>query len=178
MSLKKWVTLLAVSTLALTACGQEDNTTEDTAPETEETSTEETKDKNDEAGSATNDLIEQAKQESGDAFPEYGLTIRGNWTTNGYEVEAPKITGSAVTSHEDYYVYLVQDGKIVQKQSTADAETDLPDIAFEVGEPGENNHYVVGITPEDLGDVGADVGEDAFYRHEKIILVPASAPEE
>lgn len=43
------------------------------------------------------------------------LLSTGLGLTDGYEIEGGEITGSAVTDKEDYHIYLVKDGKIVEK---------------------------------------------------------------
>lgn len=172
MSLKKLATLLAVSVFALSACGSGDNGTDseaDTGSETEET-TEST-------GESSKDLIEKAKEESGDADLEYGITFYGTWTTDGYEIEGGEITGSVVTDQEEYYIYLVKDGKIIDKISSTGGENAeaLPDFAFTVEAPAEGkDEYIAGISGEDLGEVGADISEEDLYRYEKILVLPAS----
>lgn len=157
MSLKKLATLLAVSVFALSACG---NNAEET---TEESS-----------GDSAKDLIEQAKEESGEAMPEYGITFYGTWTQDGYEFEGGEIVGAAVTDKEDYSIYLVKDGKVIEKLSTdGEGAEDLPDFAFQVEAPAEGqDEYIIGISGEDLGETGADVSEDDLYRYEKIIVLP------
>lgn len=158
MSLKKLATLLAVSVFALTACGSKSD------------------DKSKESGDSAKELIEQAKEESGDAMPEYGITFYGTWTTEGYEIEGGEITGSAVTSKEEYYIYLVKDGKILQKISTGGEGSDsLPDFSFKVEAPKEGkDEYVVGISGKDLGDIGAEIKPEDLYRYEKILVLPAA----
>src|SRR5690625_337444 len=183
MSYKKLVSLLAVSTLALGACATDDaeepatedtEQTEDTGAETDETTdaedTEETK-------GSSQDLIEQAKQQSGEAFPEYGLEVTGAWTVDGYEVEyapgeAATIPVTALTDAESYNVYLLEDGTV------AEVVSDTAEVEFTVEEPSADAEYVVGISPDELGEVGDEVAADDSYRYENVVLVEGSAAEE
>lgn len=180
MSYKKLISLLAVSTLALGACATDDaeepatedtEQTEDTGAETEDTTDTE------ESGSSSQDLIEQAKQQSGEAFPEYGLEVVGTWTVDGYEVEyapgeAATIPVTALTEAESYNVYLLEDGTV------AEVVSDTPEVEFTVEDPSADTEYVVGISPDQLGEVGDEVAVDDFYRYENVVLVEGSAAEE
>lgn len=173
MSYKKLVSLLAVSALALGACAtdeaEEDNT--DATEEVEEEETEETE------GSSTKDLIEQAKGESGDAFPEYGLTVSGAWTVDGYQIdyvagEGATIPVDIVTDKDSYNVYLLEDGLVSEVVSNE------PKVSFLVEDPSADVEYHVGISPEDLGEVGDEVSVDDFKRSERIIFEEVEAGEE
>lgn len=177
MSYKKLVSLLAVSTLALGACAtdeaEEDNTDAAEEVEVEEEETEETE------GSSTKDLIEQAKGESGEAFPDYGLTVVGAWTVDGYNIdyvtgEGATIPVEIVTEKDSYNVYLLEDGLVSEVVSNE------PEVNFLVEDPSADVEYHVGISPEDLGEVGDEVSVDDFKRSERIIFseVEAGADEE
>lgn len=173
MSYKKLVSLFAVSALALGACGTDD-AAED-APAEDADATEEVE----EEGSSTKDLMEQAKGEAGDAFPDYGLTVTGDWTTEGYSIghpagEAATIPVSIVTEEETYNVYLLEDGVVSEVVSAE------PAVEFIVADPSADITYIVGVSPEELGAVGDEVSEDDFERFEKIIfeIVEPAAEEE
>ena len=75
MGYKKLVSLLAISALALGACADDTAEEEPTVDETEEVEeVDETTDETaDGEGTSTEDLIKQAQEDSGEAFPEYGL---------------------------------------------------------------------------------------------------------
>lgn len=174
MSYKKLVSLLAVSTLALAACGS-DNAEEpkvDETEQTEETETTETE------GSSTQELIDQAKNESGDAFPDYGLEVVGTWTVDGYEVgyapgEAATIPANVITEAADgYNVYLLEDGVV------AEVVSDTPEVEFTVDTPSADTEYVVGVSPEDLGQAGDEVAVEDFERFETILLVEQEPTDE
>lgn len=177
MSYKKLVSLFAVSALALGACGAND--AEET-PETDDTEQQEDvdadADSTDEAASS-DDLIEQAKEQAGDAFPDYGLTVTGTWTVDGYAVEyaageAATIPVNIVSEETEYNVYLLEDGAV------AEVVSNEPAVEFVVEAPSADVSYVVGISPEDLGAVGDEVAVEDFERHENIVLVEAAAEEE
>ena len=168
MSYKKLVSLFAVSTLALGACATDDAE----EPETGDTEqTEETE------GSDSQDLIEQAKNDSGEAFPEYGLEVVGTWTVDGYEVgytpgEAATIPADIITEAEEYNAYLLEDGVIYEVIS------DTPEVEFTVDDPAADAEYIVGVSPEDLGQAGDEANADDFARSEKVVLVEAEPEDE
>lgn len=175
MSYKKLVSLFAVSAFALGACGTDDaaeDTATDDMDETEEV-------EEAEEGSSTADLLEQAKGEAGSAFPDYGLTVTGNWTTEGYVIgheagEPATVPVSIVTENETYNVYLLEDGLV------SEIVSDEPAVEFIVADPSADTIYHVGISPDDLGAVGDEVVEEDFARFEKIIfeVVEPAAEEE
>ena len=178
MGYKKLVSLLAVSALALGACADDTAEEEPTVDETEEVeeldeTTDETADDTaDGEGSSTEDLIKQAQDESGEAFPEYGLYVPGNWTEDGivvnYETGGPATLAAAVTTeHESYNVYLVEDGVIT------DVVSDDPAPEFTVEAPSADVTYHVGISPDDLGEAGDEVAEDDFYRVDTVLFEEA-----
>lgn len=183
MNYKKLVSLLAVSTLALSACGSaddaEDTTTEGTeeVAETEDTATEEATETE---GSSTEDLLKQAQDQAGEAFPEYGLYVAGAWTQEGRVVqhapgEAATIPVQVTTDHSEYNVYLVEDGVISEVVSNE------PEIELTVESPSADTEYVVGISPDTLGEAGDEVATEDFYRSEVVVFeeaAPAADAEE
>ena len=185
MSYKKLVSLFAVSALALAACG----TTEDTEePATDETEQTEDVDQTEDAGSEdtedadSGDLIQEAQEQSGDAFPEYGLSVgeAGAWTEEGYLVqhapgEAAVIPVVIDTEQSDYNVYLVEDGVISEVVSNE------PEFEFTVDAPSADAEYLVGVSPDDLGEAGDEVADEDFYRSDVVIFEeaePAAEEEE
>lgn len=162
MSYKKLVSLFAVSAFALGACGADD-------------AAEETPEKG-----STQELLEQAEGEAGNAFPDYGLTVSGDWTTEGYSIGHPAgepatVPVSIVTEKETYNVYLLEDGLVSEVVSDEEA------VEFIVADPSDDVVYHVGISPEDLGAEGDAVSEEDFARFEKIVFTieePEAAEEE
>ena len=158
MNYKKLVSLFAVSTLALSACGTTDEA-DDTVDTTE---TEDT-------ASSSDDLMDRALENTGDAFPEYGLYVPGAWSADGRIVqyttgEDAVIPVDITTDHEAYYVYLLEDGVITQ------VEENNPETEFTVENPSADTDYMVGVSPDELGAVGDEVAEEDFYRAERVII--------
>lgn len=189
MNYKKLVSLLAVSTLALSACGTTEDAEETPTDETEEVDTdttedvdetEETEDTEETESSSSEDLIQKAQEASGDAFPEYDLYVAGAWTQEGRVVqyapgEAAAIPVSVITEQGEYNVYLLEDGVVTEVVS------DEPEFELVVDAPSADVEYVVGISPEELGEVGAELSEDDFERSEKVVFEeaePAAEAEE
>ncbi len=173
MGYKKLVSLFAVSALALGACA--DNTAEEPATdeteevtEVEETAEETTDETTEEAagdgeGSSTEDLLQQAQDQAGEAFPEYGLYVPGTWTEEGTVVEyapgeAATVPVQITTEHEAFNVYLVEDG-VISEVISNEAEPE-----FTVESPSEEVTYQVGVSPDDLGQAGDEVADEDFYR--------------
>lgn len=167
MNYKKLVSLFAVSTLALTACG--------TTDEPEETPTDDVEDVEEtESASSSADLMDIAAQNTGDAFPEYGLYVPGAWTAEGRVVEyaageAATIPVAITSDHAEYNVYLLEDGVITQVVSNE------PEVALTVESPSADTEYVVGVSPDTLGEAGDEVAAEDFYRSE-IVLFEEAAP--
>lgn len=172
MNYKKLVSLFAVSTLALSACGTTDEgeeTPTDNVEDVEETPTE-----TEETGSASSDLMDRAAENSGDAFPEYGLYVPGAWTAEGRVIqhapgEAAVIPVAITSDHTEYNVYLVEDGVITEIVSNE------PEAELTVDAPSADTNYLVGVSPDALGEVGDEVAEEDFYRTE-IVLFEEAAP--
>lgn len=167
MSYRKILSLLAVSALALGACATDD------AEESDTDNTEETEEVEETEESSSKDLIEQAKGESGTASPEYGLEVSGNWTVDGYvinyaEGEAATVPVTILTSKEDYHVYLLEDSMIAEIVSNEE------EVEFLVEDPSEEMDYYVGVSPEELGEVGDEVSVDDFERSEHILFEVAA----
>ena len=173
MSYKKLVSLLAVSALALGACATDD-AEEDTTVETDETEEVEDMEEEESESSSTQDLIEQAKGESGEAFPDYGLEVTGNWTVDGYSIEyvageGATIPVTIITDKEEYHVYFLEDGLVSEVVSNEE------EIDFLVEDPSDAVEYYVGVSPDELGEVGEEVSVEDFKRSEKIIFEEAEA---
>lgn len=165
MSYKKLLSLLAVSALALGACSTDE--ANDTAESDKVEDTEEQLEETDD--DANDNATQQAEEESDEVFPVYGLTVSGEWTVDGYvighlEDEAATIPVNIVTDKESYNVYLLEDGQITEIIS------DEPEIEFIVENPSADIDYLVGVTPDDLGEVGDEASEEDFKRSEDILF--------
>ena len=163
MNYKKLVSLFAVSTLALSACG-----TTDEADDTDVDTTE-TEDAVEDTASSSDDLMDRALENTGDAFPEYGLYVPGAWSADGRIVqyatgEDAVIAVDITTDHEAYNVYLLEDGVVTQ------VEENNPKTEFTVENPSADTDYMVGVSPDELGAVGDEVAEEDFYRAELVII--------
>lgn len=157
MNYKKIVSLLAVSLLTLTACGSD---------EVEET-----------GENSSQDLMEQAEEGSGTASPEYGLEVTGEWSVDGYEInyapgEEATVPVTILTDKEDYNVYLLEDSLIKEIKSNEE------EVSFLVADPSEEVEYYVGVSPEDLGEVGDEISTEEFVRSEEIVFEEAEEEEE
>lgn len=179
MKYRKLVSLFAVSALALGACATDDAeepATDDTeevedADQTDDAAEETT----DEEASSSEDLINQAMENSGDAYPEYGLTV-GTWTEDGQLVthapgEPASVEVAVIAEAEEYNTYLLEDGVV------AEVISDDPAPVFTVESPSADVEYVVGVSPDALGEVGDEVAVDDLYRSETLIFEEAAAEE-
>lgn len=177
MSYKKLVSLLAASTLALVACGedtaQEEPATEETA---EEADTEEATDE----GEDTFDRA--AERETEETTVSVGLEVIGSWTTDGYVVmsegDTAEIMLTAIPAEdvETFYIYLTdEEGTIVEKFENEE------EVVYTVEGVDSEMTFHAGTSEEDLGDVGdtIDNPEETFVRHENVIVQPGEeAPAE
>lgn len=155
MSYKKIVSLLAVSSLALVACGADEEV----------------------EGNSSQDLMEQAEEGSETVSPDYGLEVTGEWSVDGYEInyapgEEATVPVTILTDKEDYNVYLLEDSLIKEIKSNEE------EVEFLVEDPSEETEYYVGVSPEDLGEVGDEVSTDDFVRSEEIVFEEAEEAEE
>jgi hypothetical protein len=175
MTYKKLVSLLAISTLALAACDA--NEEEPTEPENGAVEDENGAEENGtEGASDSQSLIDSASERSGEAFPQYTLTIdNGSWTQEGYVIQGTSIEASA--GGEEFSVYLVDGEGTVLEVLENEIE---PVFTVDEASSEEGDSYVVGVTPDDLGAEGDSVETEDFARYENVIVVPAAeeAPEE
>lgn len=170
MNYKKLVSLFAVSTLALSACGTTDDAEETPTDDVEDV--EETDDTTEETASSSSDLMDRAQENTGDAFPEYGLYVPGAWSAEGRIVqyapgEAAVIPVSITSDHTEYNVYLVEDGVITEVVSNE------PEVELTVETPSADTVYVVGVSPDVVGEAGDEVSEEDFYRAETVMFEEA-----
>lgn len=178
MSYKKLVSLLAASTLALVACGED---TAQEEPATEETAEETT----DEASDEGEDTFDRAaERETEGTTVSVGLEVIGSWTTDGYVVmsegDTAEIMLTAIPAEdvENFYIYLTdEEGTIVEKFENEE------EVVYTVEGVDSEMTFHAGTSEENLGDVDdtIDNPEEAFVRHENVIVQPgeeASAEEE
>lgn len=196
MSKKKLLTLLAASSLALVACGEDtsqeetatEETTEDAATEessedtSEESTDESSEESSDDEVASSDEVFEKAAQrDDPDATVSVGLDVLGTWSTDGYVVASEGDTAvlslSALPEEgvENYYIYVTdEDGTILEKAENEEA------LEYTVeGVEGEIVFYA-GTSEEDLGNVDDSVNpEEDFVRYERVIVQPGEpAPAE
>lgn len=171
MSYKKLLSILAVSSLTLVACGEENSTEEPSVEESEQTS-EETAD--------SSDVFERAaERETGDATVSVGLEVVGQWTTDGYVVPSEGPTANiyltAIPAGDGpFFIYVTdEEGKIVEKYESE------PEVVHTIENVDSDIHLYAGTSEEDLGNVDDTVNpEEDFVRFEKIIVQPGEVPAE
>lgn len=184
MSYKKLLSLLAASSLALVACG-DDTATEDPATEetTEDAGMEDEatdEDAADDADGEEDTFDRAANRDDADATVPVGLEVLGQWTTDGYVVVSEgdeavlNLTALPEEGVEEYYIYVTdEDGTILEK-----AESEM-ELSYTVEGVDSEQTLYAGTSEEDLGDVDDTVNpEEDFVRHEKVIIEPGEAPTE
>ena len=167
MSYKKLLGLLAVSTLALAAC----DTDGDPSP-TPDIDEEEVEDDTDEdAGNveSAHDIIDGIGSDLG-FTPSIELEIvGGTWSQEGYvftpEDGEATVEGSAV-GEGDVYAYVLQDGEVVETPAVEDGA-----FSFTVEATDSDQEYQVGVSEEELYEVGDEGDVEEFVRFENIIIL-------
>lgn len=185
MSYKKLLSLLAASSLALVACGDDTATEEPATEETTEDAGVEEEATEEEAADDTADGEEDtfdraANRDDADATVPVGLEVQGQWSTDGYVVVSEgdeavvNLTAFPEDGVEEYYIYVTdEDGTILEK-----AESEM-ELAYTVSGVDAEQTLYAGTSEEDLGDVDDTVNpEEDFVRHEKVIVQPGEATTE
>lgn len=176
MAYKKLIGLLAVSTLALTACdADEDMQIDETGEEVDEaeetTEDHDAEDYEDEesSGESAHDIISSIDSDLGYTSRVELEITGGSWSQDGYiftmaDGEAT-VNGSAA-AEGDAYAFVLQDGEVIDKP---DVEEGV--FTFTTSEAGE---YVIGVSDEDIWEVGDEGDTDELVRSENVIV---QAPE-
>lgn len=189
MSYKKLLSLLAASSLALVACGDDtatedpatEETTEDAGMEDEATDEDAADDTAADDADGEEDTFDRAaNRDDADATVPVGLEVLGQWTTDGYVVVSEgdeavlNLTALPEEGVEEYYIYVTdEDGTILEK-----AESEM-ELSYTVEGVDSEQTLYAGTSEEDLGDVDDTVNpEEDFVRHEKVIIEPGEAPTE
>ncbi|API87921.1 hypothetical protein BKP56_00585 [Marinilactibacillus sp. 15R] len=162
MEYKKLIGLLAVSGLLLAACDSGEDEASDT------TETEQAENESDSAM----DIIDNIDTDSLDYTSAIELEMSGaTWTEEGY-LYSPVggeavITGTAVANEEDttIYAYIIQGGEVTAKPEVTEGEFTYP-----VSTPEEDMSYEVGVSNEDLWEVGDEADAEELVRHETVIV--------
>lgn len=171
MDYKKLIGLLAVSTLALAACDTDEETTPDPetedAEEVEETTGEETDDESGE-GQSAHDIIDGIGDDLG-----YTSTIEleisgGVWSQEGYVFtpEDGEATVNGVAASEgDVFAFVIQNGEVIEKPEVEEGA-----FAFTAEASEEDDEYQVGVSDEDLWEVGDEADTEELVRWENVII--------
>lgn len=166
MNYKKLLSLLAVSSFALAACGNQDDAADDT--DTEETTEEESN------GSENNsqDIIDGIEGEDLGYTAEVELELGGTWTADGriFEGTAEEAAIEGTIAPPESFVYLIQNDEVVELLEVAEDGS----FAYELDTPSEDTEYVVGASAEELYGVGDAVVEEDLPRSETVIVTPPS----
>lgn len=177
MNYKKLIGLLAVSTLALAACDtDEDMEIDETGEEVEETedATEDTDtdedtgaDADDEeaSGQSAHDIIDGIGDDLGYTSSIELEITGGSWSQDGYvftmEDGEATINGSAA-AEGDVYAFVLQDGEVIDKPEVEEGA-----FTYTTSEEGE---YHIGVSDEDVWEVGDEGDADELVRQETIIV--------
>lgn len=175
MDYKKLVSLLAISSFALAACDTEDEPS--TEPETEESDaaedTEETVE-DEESGQSAHDIIDGIGSDL-DYTSSVELEVTGGtWSQEGY-VFAPEngeatIAGSALAGDdvEEVFAFVLQDGEVIEKPAVEEGA-----FTYTVSATDAEQVFVVGVSDEDLWEVGDEGNVEDLVRYEDVIVSPA-----
>ncbi|MER2063570.1 MAG: hypothetical protein ABS873_02895 [Alkalibacterium sp.] len=198
MDYKKLVSLLAVSTLALAACDtdeeptpdpdieegtegadevEEDTTVEDT-DETEDTEDLEDVDETDDAedtesssGSA-HDIIDGIGSDLSYTAPIELEVAGGTWSQAGYvftpEEGEATVNGVATPNDEveEVYAFVIEEGVVFEKPEVEEGE-----FSFTVNETEGDQEFQVGVSDEDLWEVGDEADVEELVRYENVIIM-------
>ena len=179
MDYKKLVSLLAISSFALAAC--ETDETQDTEDTVEETA-DETEDTAEDAGEETEGAAEDTEESAHDIIDgigedldytsSIGLTVSGgSWSEDGYvftpENGEATVNGLAETEEEveEIFAFVIQDGEVIEKPEVTEGE-----FSFTASASDEDQQYQVGVSEEDLFEVGDEADAQELTRYEDVII--------
>ncbi|GEK91623.1 hypothetical protein [Alkalibacterium kapii] len=173
MNTKRILGLLAVSTLALTACGNDDTAD---VEETAEDVAQETEDAVEETGDSAMDVINDIDSDL-DYTSSVGLEIiGGTWSQDGYiftptDGEAT-VNGKASPEDgvENVYAFVIEDGVVFEKPELTENE-----FTFTVSETDTEQKFQIGVSDEDLWEVGDEADPEELVRYEDIIIESSQA---
>lgn len=191
MNYKKLVSLLAVSTFALAAC----DTDEEPSPEPEiEEGVDDTNDVDDTTDEEvdTDDGAEDTEDDAGDGQSAHDIidNIEGSdlgytsdveleitggvWTQDGYtftpaanddgDVEAT-VNGS--TGNPDAFAYVIQEGEVIDTPEMGEDGT----FSYTVPSADADQEFQVGVSDEDLWEVGDEADVEQLDRYENVIIL-------
>ncbi|MFO8069628.1 MAG: hypothetical protein R6U02_06650 [Alkalibacterium sp.] len=178
MNYKKLVSLLAVSTLALAACDTDEETAtdpemEEGADESEESEVEESEEteETEENGQSAHDIIDDIDSDL-DYTSAVELTVTGGtWSQEGYvftpEGGEATVSGSAASSEEEaeIFAFVMQDGEVIEKPEVVEGE-----FSYTVTATDADQEFQVGVSDEDLWEVGDEANAEDLVRYENVIV--------
>ena len=180
MNYKKLVSLLAVSTLALAACDTDEEPVSD--PEMEEEGTDEVEEtdveETEETEESAHDIIDDIDSDL-DYTSSIELTVSGGtWSQEGYvftpEGGEATISGSATSSEveeeteeaaAEIFAFVMQDGVIIDKPEVEEGA-----FTYTVSATDADQMFQVGVSDEDLGEVGDEANAEDLVRYENVIV--------
>jgi len=190
MDYKKIVSLLAISSLALAACEADEEPSPD--PEIEEdiegadeveedTSGEDTEDtedteESDGSGESAHDIIDGIGSDLNYTSPIELEITGGTWSQDGYvftpEEGEATVNGTATPSDdvEEVYAFVIEDGVVFEKPEVTEGE-----FSFTVSETEGDQEFQVGVSDEDLWEVGDEADFEELVRYEDVIIMGPQA---
>lgn len=187
MDYKKIVSLLAISSLALAACEADEEPSPD--PEIEEdiegadeveedTSGEDTEDteESDGSGESAHDIIDGIGSDLNYTSPIELEITGGTWSQDGYvftpEEGEATVNGAATPSDdvEEVYAFVIEDGVVFEKPEVTEGE-----FSFTVSETEGDQEFQVGVSDEDLWEIGDEADFEELVRYEDVIIMGPQA---
>lgn len=182
MDYKKLIGLLAVSTLALAACdtdedlendetGEEVDDAEETTEDGDTAEDTDTDDDEDEEGSSQSphDIIDGIGDDLGYTSSIELEITGGSWTQDGYvftpEDGEATVNGSAA-AEDDVYAFVLQEGEVVDKPEVEDGA-----FTYTASAEDEDQEYQIGVSDEDLWEVGDEGDPEELVRWENVIIL-------
>ena len=187
MDYKKLVSLLAVSSFALAACAADEEPSPD--PDIEEgvdgaDEVEDTEDTTDETEDAAEDTEEDGEGQSAhDIIDGIGSDLNytssielevtgGTWSQDGYvftpEDGEATVNGSAASGEdvEEVFAFVIQEGEVIEKPTVEEGA-----FTFTVSATDADQEFEVGVSDEDLWEVGDEANVEDLVRYEDIIVL-------
>lgn len=177
MDYKKIVSLLAVSAFALAGCETDEaedveQSVEDVAEETEdvvEEGAEETEE-------SAHDIIDDIGSDLDYTSPVEMELTGGSWSEDGYiftptDGEAT-INGTATANEdvEEVFAFVIEDGVVFEKPEVTEGE-----FTFTVSAENAEQTFQIGVSGEDLWEVGDEADAEELVRYEDVIIPAAQA---
>lgn len=182
MDYKKIVSLLAISSFALAACEADEEPSPD--PEIEEDIEGADEVEEDTSGEDTEEETEESAHDIIDGIGsdlDYTSSIEleitgGTWSQDGY-VYTPEggeatVTGTATPSDdvEEVFAFVIEDGVVFEKPEVTEGE-----FTFTVTETEEDQEFQVGVSDEDVWEVGDEADFEELVRYEDVIIMGPQA---